>query len=294
MKTRCDEHRPICGRWSNLGRACVYSERTRTSEEDCIDELQAEVLALKERLQFANHVAAVSPTSSIIPTISSAAPPTSYSDHIGSHVFKVRPAKRQKTSFDIRTDTRSSIPDFVTEGIITETQASYYFECFFEGSDRFLPVFDESDTFTSIRARDGLLVDAICPVGCGASRDITMESRTLHVRLKRWLSTVILSPSMHCLEAVQALLVTACWTPKNKIVTAVALNMALDLNLASSFDSLLQTSLRQSSSNEAVQLMKRARTWFALVVLAQILQVGAGDLLGFSIRNVRRCRLLLN
>ncbi|KAG8629750.1 hypothetical protein KVT40_001369 [Elsinoe batatas] len=70
--------------------------------------------------------------------------------------------------------------------------------------------------------------------------------------------------------------------------------MALDLNLASSFDRLLEPSLRQSSSNEAVQLMKRARTWFDLVVLAKILQVDAGDLLGFSIKNVRRCRSLLN
>ncbi|KAF4550590.1 Hypothetical protein D9617_16g013780 [Elsinoe fawcettii] len=99
---------------------------------------------------------------------------------------------------------------------------------------------------------------------------------------------------MHCLEAVQALLVTACWMPENNIVIAVAMRMALELQLADSFDKLLDPSVRQSGSPEAHQLMKHARTWFALVVLAKILQVDAGDLLGLSIKNVRRCRSLLN
>ena len=102
-----------------------------------------------------------------------------------------------------------AIPDFVAEGLITEAIAEHYFSTFFSGCDRFVPIFDHSDTFLSVRGRSSLLFNAICTIGCSVLPDTILESRRLNARLKRWLTTVILSPKAHNLETVQALLVGA-------------------------------------------------------------------------------------
>ena len=101
-----------------------------------------------------------------------------------------------------------SVPDFINEGMLSEPQAMHYFNCFFKGCDRYVPIFDSSDGFAAVRLRSSLLLNAICAVGCGISGDAVVDSRMLHVRLKRWLTTVILSPHNHTLETVQALLVS--------------------------------------------------------------------------------------
>lgn len=101
-----------------------------------------------------------------------------------------------------------AVPDFINEGILSEPQALHYFNSFFEGCDRYVPIFDGSDGFAAVRLRSSLLLNAICAVGCGISGDASVDSRILHVRLKRWLTTVILSTHAQSLETVQALLVS--------------------------------------------------------------------------------------
>lgn len=100
-----------------------------------------------------------------------------------------------------------AISDFVAEGLIAETMAERYFTSFFSGCDRFVPIFDQSDTYNSIRSRSSFLFSCICAIGCAATPGALAESRVLIARLKRWLTTVVLNPKAHTLETVQALLV---------------------------------------------------------------------------------------
>jgi len=117
-----------------------------------------------------------------------------------------RTLKRKRSHFRMQKEV--SVPDFISEGMLSEPQAMHYFNCFFQGCDRYVPIFDSSDGFAAVRLRSSLLLNAICAVGCGISGDTVVDSRMLHVRLKRWLTTVILSPHNHSLETVQALLVS--------------------------------------------------------------------------------------
>lgn len=187
-----------------------------------------------------------------------------------------------------------TIHDFIAEGILTEAQAVSYFTSFFRGCDRFVPIFDPSDSFPSVRTRSSLLLNAICAVGCGVTPDASVDDRFLQMRLKRWLTIVILSPQARALETVQALLVMACWLPERSLILAIATRMALELHLDDAFDHLVSLSFRGADVPESFVLMKRARTWFGLLVLEKILQVDAGSLLGLKLKGVRRCRVLLN
>lgn len=53
-------------------------------------------------------------------------------------------------NFTIR---ESSIFDVVSTGAVHENDAKTWFSTFFEGCDRFVPVFDENDTYASVRER---------------------------------------------------------------------------------------------------------------------------------------------
>lgn len=114
--------------------------------------------------------------------------------------------KRKRSHFQISKEV--VVPSFVSEGLITDAQAAYYFNAFFEGCDRYVPVFDASDAFHSVQHRSNLLLNAVCAVGCGMVEDASIDNRVLLVKLKRWLPIVVLSSHMHALETVQALLVS--------------------------------------------------------------------------------------
>ncbi|KAK5089218.1 hypothetical protein LTR05_003444 [Lithohypha guttulata] len=86
----------------------------------------------------------------------------------------------------------------------------------------------------------------------------------------------------------------ACWLPERSLILAIATRMSLELHLDDAFDHLVSLSFRGADIPESFVLMKRARTWFGLLVLEKILQVDAGSLLGLKLKGVRRCRVLLN
>lgn len=85
----------------------------------------------------------------------------------------------------------------------------------------------------------------------------------------------------------------ACWMPERDIILAIATRMALELHLDDAFDKLVNALLRPDAADVSM-LMKRTRTWFGLLVLEKILQVDAGNLLGLTLKSVRRFRMLLN
>lgn len=82
--------------------------------------------------------------------------------------------------------------------------------------------------------------------------------------------------------------------PERNLMLAIATKLALELRLDDAFDRLIGLSFKHADSPEAFILMKRARTWFGLVVLEKILQVDAGNLLDLRLKSIRRCRALLD
>lgn len=115
------------------------------------------------------------------------------------------PLKRKRSHFSLHSET--VIAEFVAEGTLSEEQAYECFTSFFRGCDRYVPIFDATDTFQAVRSRSCLLLNTICAIGCSVSENTAVDSRSLYAQLKRSLAIVILSPNTHSLETVQALLV---------------------------------------------------------------------------------------
>lgn len=200
-----------------------------------------------------------------------------------------------------------SVPNFAAEGIVSKEQAELFFNTFFQGCDRYVPIFDPNyDTCESISSRSALLFDAIITVGCGVLSDADSHiCHLLNFHLKKMLNLVVVNQQYACLETVQALLVIACYTSERSLLIAFATRMALDLGLPGAYEELTKKLVSKGTStqdrdaqifdeHDAV-LMRRARAWFQLMVLEQILRVDAGNLRSFQLRgDPRRCRILLD
>jgi hypothetical protein len=209
---------------------------------------------------------------------------------------------------------------------MTLEAAESYFNTFFSGCDRYVPVFDPlHDTFESVRYRSTLLFSVICSVGCrvltGAE---SHQTRLLGAHAQRMVNIAIAAVpgrglAQTCgLETVQALLVRACYTPERSLLVAVATRMALETSLPEVYGVLSArcvTNLRvgslggggqrASSSEKAAAvstddedgatLMRKTRTWLHLLMMGQILHVDAGGPPGFRFRGAaQRCRILLD
>ena len=124
-------------------------------------------------------------------------------------------------SFKIR---REHIGDIATRNLVSLESAVAYFQNFFIGCDRFVPVFDpDFDTFGSVRARSYMLFDIICTVGC---RMTTGPSSQIYQLLdndsKRRVCEVLVGSVAASLEAVQALLIVASYLEKGWMLTSIA------------------------------------------------------------------------
>jgi hypothetical protein len=199
------------------------------------------------------------------------------------------------------------VPNFVASGVISLDQARLFFNAFFQGCDRYVPIFDpHHDSFESISNRSSLLFNAILTVGCGVMSDADSHlCNLLQFHLKKLLNLVIVTPEYASLETVQALLVTACYVSERSLLLAFATRMGLDLNLQDAYTELMtQLVTRENQSQDAgafqykeseAELMRKSRAWFELLILEQILHVDAGNLRGFRFKGeARRCRVLLD
>jgi hypothetical protein len=226
-----------------------------------------------------------------------------FSLRMRSSSFSSPPAKRLKHTVDVPSP---RLRDFVAEGLVSVEQAEFFFGAFFQGCDRYVPIFDPShDTFTSIRARSALLFDAIITIGCGVLSNADSQiCSQLNFHLRKVLNLAILKPDLASLETVQALLVVACYVPERSLLLAFATRMALDLRLPTAFEKLTRSLVRQrsgASDSDTLQsqtvLMRHSRAWFQLVILEQILHIDAGNLQTRSSQlnnDARRCRILLH
>ncbi|KAK4942596.1 hypothetical protein LTR10_017725 [Elasticomyces elasticus] len=217
------------------------------------------------------------------------------------HHTNVPSRKRTRTQFEVDP---SSIPNFADKGLISAEQTELFFNAFFQGCDRYVPIFDPLyDSFESINARSTLLANAIVTVGCGVlSEADSQTSNMLNFNLKKMRNLVIINPEYASLETVQALLVMACYSSERSLILAFATRMALDIGLPGAYEELTKSLVARDTSStaqiyneEEATLMRRTRAWFQLMVLEQILRVDAGDLRSFQLRGeARRCRILLD
>ncbi|KAL2395121.1 hypothetical protein ABEF93_000382 [Exophiala dermatitidis] len=270
-----------------------------------IEALERELQTLKGRLSaqegrtYATSLEPAVTDSSTSPFEPSRQPPSSApnQEQPGPDVSRMRDERLQLSS------QISPVPNFADKGLITMEQAELFFNAFFQGCDRYVPIFDPShDTFHSVKARSALLFDAIVTIGCGVLTDADSQiCHLLHFQLKKMLNLVVVTPEYASLETVQALLVIACYSSERSLLLAFATRMALDLGLPEAYEELTKRLVTRGQSNQQADatedavLMRRTRAWFQLIVLEQILRVDAGTLRSFRVKgDARRCRILLD
>ncbi|KAF4956720.1 hypothetical protein FSARC_11488 [Fusarium sarcochroum] len=202
-----------------------------------------------------------------------------------------RPHKRPRSSFE--TETPATVNLWNAEELGGD-ESELYFNTFFSGCDRYVPVFDlRFDSMQDVRGRSDLLFTTICSVGCRVLHGTSSRWRALALRTQRMLNAAIANPSMGSLETVQALLVQACYARERALLISIATRMALDLGFPEAYDTLIaQSVLREtqpSNGSEAVpkqdsMLMRQARVWLHLLVMSYILHVDAGGMQTFKFR----------
>lgn len=221
-----------------------------------------------------------------------------------------RPPKRKRSHFEVGT---MVFPDLVTTGLLTYEQAKAYFDTFFSGCDRYVPIFDlKYDSIESVRSRSGLLFGTICAVGCRVLDGTDSQNwHLLSFHTQRMLNAAIATPGKSSIETIQALLVRACYVSERSLLVAVATRMAQELGLPEAYETLsarfvsveepLDATSPETAQDDDMALMHKSRTWLHILVLSHILHVDAGDLPTFRFRGdgsgggvVRRCRILLD
>lgn len=235
------------------------------------------------------------------------------------------PKRRKRSHYEVAT---LSAPDLVNAGVIPAQDAEAYFRAFFSGCHRFVPVFDPGhDTMDSVRRRSPLLFGSICSIGCRVlSGPDSHHCRLLGFHTQRMLNAAVLAPSptrasasprgSKCsLETIQALLVKACYASERSLLVAIAMRMAIDLDLPEAYDTLAARSASRRSrgctitsggrrgggstadgygEEEEAVLMRKTRTWLHIAVMSHIMHVDAGDLPTLRFRDAAsRCRILL-
>ncbi|KAF5856971.1 hypothetical protein ETB97_006477 [Aspergillus alliaceus] len=212
-----------------------------------------------------------------------------------AEVGSTRPTRQRRSGFDIREE---PISDFISNDLMTADEAMSCFRTY-------IPIFDpEFDTFSSVRTRSSILLNAICTIGSRVeTKHGSQMSDLLHAELKRWINVVIQNKTLNCLESIQALLIVACYSTERSLLLSFATRMALDLSLDEAFEELILRLTMKAvegvpdihrTNDEERSLMQKSRTWFGLLVLDHIFHVDGGKPPGIRMTgNAHRCRLLL-
>ncbi|GFN10314.1 putative C6 transcription factor [Aspergillus tubingensis] len=341
-KVKCDGKRP-CTRCKRARKRCVFFEIPKDPAVLRLENVEAEVQRLREQLSNVNElllrqstqqqqqIAVTSPASAHVMSDPGTMPaflatggmggyhhhwrgaryPMAHRDH-DAGVFQyhtpgmeaARPTRLRRSGFDIKEE---PVLDFISRGMMTADQAMSCFRTFFQGCDRYIPVFDpDIDTFNSVRARSSILFNAICTIGSRVEiRSGSQIPDLLHAELKRSINVIIQNKNLNCLESVQALLVVACYSAERSLILSFATRMALDLGLDEAFEELIQRLTMKETEqvhdmtgvlvdDEERTLMRKSRIWFGLLVLDHIFHVDGGKPPGIRVTgNAHRCRILL-
>jgi hypothetical protein len=138
-------------------------------------------------------------------------------------------------SFSIK---QGHIGDVVTRNLVTLDDAAAYFQSFFMGCDRFVPVFDPHfDTFGSVRARSSMLFDTICTVGCKMTNGLSSQAyQLLNKDSKSRVCEVLVGSLAPSPKSIQAPLIVASYSEKGLMLTSIATRMAMQLDLSGAYE----------------------------------------------------------
>ncbi|KAI9373384.1 hypothetical protein BJX61DRAFT_533152 [Aspergillus egyptiacus] len=332
IPVKCDGKRP-CTRCDKLKKQCVFFEVPKDPVTERLDNFESEIQHLRGQLADMKQMlrTQLRPQSNPVTTVDplsesqismQARITTETAELIGAsqtlaylqrelppQQIQARaeqpqhPAKKRRSGFEIREE---PISDFISRGLITLEHAVECFTTFFQGCDRYIPVFDpKHDTFDSVRRRSSILLNAMCTIGSRVeTKSGPQLSDLLQTEIKKWINVVIQNQSLYCLESVQALLVIACYSAERSLILSFATRMALDLGLDEAFEDLTErltmrdlegTSEIPGSTEHEIGLMRKSRTWFGLLVLEHIFSLDGGKPPGIRMTgNPRRCRKLLH
>ncbi|KAG4430934.1 hypothetical protein IFR05_013572 [Cadophora sp. M221] len=201
--------------------------------------------------------------------------------------------KRKRRDFELRVEPTA---DVVSLGLISMADAFLYFQTFFQGCDKYVPVFDPGyDAFESVRHRSAMLFDVICAVGCRAEHGPGSDQyQIVSNATKSPICEVMLGTVPKTIETIQALLVNACYSEKGWLLASMATRIALDLDLPAAFHKLSSLILQAGGTDkdEETRLMRETRVWFGTFVLEHILDCGKRPGIK-AVEGMRRCRVLL-
>ncbi|KAL4810617.1 hypothetical protein BDV18DRAFT_155230 [Aspergillus unguis] len=291
-KVKCDGKRP-CSRCIKIKKQCVFYEIPKDPNSERIEAVEAEVRCLQGQLEDMRemlqlHLQAEPVTQAQLHD----AIPTPGSTLLGQQmplqtpVQDFRPTKRRRSGFEVKED---PILDFISKNLITMDYAVECFTTFFQGCDRYVPVFDaKHDTFESLISE---------------SDSGSHLPDILQMELKKSVNVVIQDEKLNCVESVQALLVIACYSAERSLMLSFATRMALDLGLDEAFEELThRLTMKDTEGSDITSLveeesvlMRKSRTWFGLLILEHIFSIDGGKPPGIRMTgNPRRCRKLLH
>ncbi|EWG55268.1 hypothetical protein FVEG_17485 [Fusarium verticillioides 7600] len=316
----------VLGVCCQLQKTCQFVEKPKEDHELKIEALQREIEFLKSRLQptqepmmecspatysaedqssfitaSRTEIAAhgvYTPAQAQVPPQPVTSTSTSSPD---TATFLIRSQGRSRSAFE----TDAIAPTIAELGIeMKDDEGRLYFNAFFSGCDRYVPVFDQRfDTIEAIRSQSPLLFITICSVGCRVLNGTSSRWRALALQTQRMLNAAIVNPLMGSLETVQAILVQACYARERALLIAIATRMALDLGFPEAYDTLIAEAVLgemqmdnsdQAIYNHNIMRMRKTRVWLHLLVMSYILHVDAGGMPTFKFRGAsRRCRVLL-
>ncbi|TKA62602.1 hypothetical protein B0A55_11106 [Friedmanniomyces simplex] len=200
-----------------------------------------------------------------------------------------------KGSFSVR---KPACRDVVSSGLLADLDARAWFDFFFNGCNRFVPIFDPNhDTYSSVRERSSILFDVLVTFGCrAAAGSLSNDYQRLHHIVRQHVSDLTLHDSEARLEGVQALLVIASYSESGAIICDIALRESLKLHLPEKVTALFSSLAVSSDANHAAELhdLIPVRVYYGLVLLDQILSLDGGKPASISLHSTsRRVRVLV-
>jgi hypothetical protein len=177
---------------------------------------------------------------------------------------------------------------------------------FFDGCHSFVPCFTTSfDTYESVWARSSLLFDTIVVFGLRAAYGpLAPKFQQLHALLRERIYNLLFEPLTSTkggVEAIQALLVHACYADEGGLLVSLAVRLALGLLLPDNLEHLLRCIMSRKAgaietpSQEEEQLFRLTRVWFATFNVDTIYSLDGAKTPNVTFKtSPRRLRMLCN
>lgn len=207
-KLRCDESRP-CSRCYKAGIECIYFQKPKDPTIERLEYVEHELSRLRGQMSStSSHTQQTSPLTETLTEFRDSGLAINQADSfswVGDQFVSHSQHSLREGTADVDSSTKTSVPhteggnlvqfsirkpsdaDVVSKGAVSESDARTWFSAFFEGCDRFVPVFDpRMDTFESLRRRSSILFDVIIVYGARAVRILMRgtPSRSRDVDLK--------------------------------------------------------------------------------------------------------------